>query len=147
MEDKTKRVSERENTRITRTFNQFFKFGITGALGTLTNLLLFFIFVDKMHLPETPVSVGCFLISGTQNYIINHKYTFLSNTGTSALTIKKWLAFLSASLVGLIINLIVMKLVVFNFTLPYKFIAQACGIVAGMFVNFWGLKLFVFRKG
>jgi len=139
-------MNSNENTRITRTLNQFFKFGITGALGTLTNLLLFFIFVDTMRLPEIPVSVGCFIISGTQNYIINHKYTFLSNTGTSALTVKKWLAFLSASLVGLGVNLVVMQLVVLNFSLPYKFIAQACGIAAGMFVNFVFSKIFVFRK-
>ena len=133
-----------ENTRITRTLSQFVKFGITGALGTLTNLLLFFIFADKIILPEIPVSVGCFIIAGTQNYIINHKYTFLSNTGTSALTVRKWLAFLSASLVGLAVNIVVMQLVILNFTLPYKFIAQACGIVAGMFVNFVFSKFFVF---
>ena len=146
MEDKTERMNRHGNERIKRIFNQFVKFGITGALGTLTNLLLFFIFADKIRLPEIPVSIGCFIIAGTQNYIINHKYTFLSNTGTSALTVKKWLMFLSASLVGLGVNLVVMKLVILNFTLPYKFIAQACGIVAGMFVNFVFSKIFVFRK-
>ena len=127
-------------------FGQFIKFGMTGALGTVTNLFLFFIFVDKMGLPEIPVSVGCFVIAGTQNYVINHKYTFLSNTGTSALTVKKWLAFLSASTAGLLVNIIVMQLVILNFDLPYKFIAQACGIAAGMLVNFAFSKFFVFRR-
>ena len=147
MEDKTEPVSARRNERMQRTLGQFVKFGITGSLGALTNLLLFFIFADKVHLPAIPVSVGCFIIAGTQNYIINHKYTFLSNTGTSALTVKKWLVFLSASLVGLSVNIVVMQFVILNFDLPYKFIGQACGIAAGMIVNFIFSKFFVFRKG
>jgi putative flippase GtrA len=111
----------------------------------MTNLILFFIFVDKIGLPEIPVSVGCFIVAGTQNYVINHKWTFLSSTLNSAPTLKKWAAFLSASLVGLLVNIVVMQLVIFNFELPFKFIAQACGIAAGMLVNFAFSKFLVFR--
>jgi len=126
--------------------DQFAKFAITGGLGTATNLLLFFLFVDKMGLLEIPVSIGCFLVAGTQNYAVNHKWTFSSNTGNSALSIKKWLTFLSASLVGLSANIVVMQLMIINFNLPYKFIAQACGIAAGMAINFAFSKFLVFRR-
>lgn len=125
---------------------QFFKFGITGGLGTITNLLLFFIFVDKLGFPEILISIGCFIIAGTQNYAINHKWTFCKTAGCSALSIKKWLAFLSASLAGLSINITVMQLIIFNFDLPFKFIAQACGIAAGMLVNFAFSKILIFRS-
>lgn|GEM_PF-38543 len=125
--------------------DQFIKFGMTGGLGTVTNLLLFFIFVDKMGLPEIPISIGCFIIAGTQNYIINHKWTFLNTTGDSTLSVKKWIVFLGASLVGLFVNIVVMRLMIINFYLPYKFIAQACGIAAGMLINFVFSKFFVFR--
>ena len=128
------------------TFDQFIKFGITGGLGTITNLFFFFLFADKSSLPEIPVSVGCFVIAGTQNYIINHKWSFAGNTGTSKLSVKKWLLFLNASLVGLLVNIIVMKLMIINFNLPYKFIAQACGIMMGMMVNFVFSKFVVFRS-
>jgi len=127
------------------TFSQFTKFGITGGLGTVTNLFIFFIMVDKFGLPEIPVSIVCFLVAGTQNYIINHKWSFANNTGMSRPSIKKWTLFLCASIVGLLVNIIVMKLIIMNIILPYKFIAQACGILSGMVINFIFSKFLVFR--
>ena len=126
--------------------DQFIKFGMTGGLGTITNLFLFFVFVDKIGMPEVPISIGCFIIAGTQNFIINHKWTFLNSTGQTKLSIKKWLSFLSASIIGLLVNIIVMRFLIFNFDLPFKFIAQACGIAAGMLFNFAFSKLFIFRS-
>ena len=37
------------------------KFGITGGLGTVTNLVLFFILADKLGINQNAVSVFCFL--------------------------------------------------------------------------------------
>jgi putative flippase GtrA len=123
--------------------DQFTKFAVTGGLGTITNLLIFFLCVDKAGLPEIPVSIFCFLIAGTQNYIINHKWSFADKTKPS---IKKWASFLGASLLGLAVNIAVMTFVIAHFAPPYKFIAQACGIAAGMIINFTLSKLFVWRK-
>jgi putative flippase GtrA len=39
-----------------------------------------------------------------------------------------------------------MTFILKNFTLPYKFIAQAGGIAAGMVINFTLSKLLVWRK-
>jgi putative flippase GtrA len=39
-----------------------------------------------------------------------------------------------------------MKLIIGNFDLQYKFIAQAIGIAAGMVVNFFMSKYVIFRK-
>jgi dolichol-phosphate mannosyltransferase len=125
---------------------QFIKFGITGGLGTITNLLLFFLFADKTGLPEIPVSIGCFIIAGTQNYTIHHKWSFANTTGTSKLSVLKWLLFLGASLAGLTLNLLVMKAVLAYWNPPYKVIAQAAGIAAGMLVNFGISKKVVFRR-
>jgi putative flippase GtrA len=40
-----------------------------------------------------------------------------------------------------------METMLLYFALPYKFIAQACGIAAGMAVNFVMLKTVVFKGG
>ena len=125
---------------------QFIKFGITGGLGTITNLLLFFLFADKIGLSEIPVSIGCFIIAGTQNYIIHHKWSFANNTRNSKLSIKKWALFLCVSLAGLALNLLVMKSVLAFWNPPYKVIAQGAGIAAGMIVNFAFSKIFVFSR-
>jgi putative flippase GtrA len=126
--------------------DQFIKFAVTGGLGTITNLFIFFVCADKLLFPEIPVSIICFLIAGTQNYIINHKWSFAQNMAYKKLSIKTWALFIGASLLGLAVNIIVLQLVLSYFVLPYKFIAQGCGIAAGMVVNFAVSKLVVFRR-
>jgi dolichol-phosphate mannosyltransferase len=125
---------------------QFVKFSLTGGLGTVTNLAIFFLCVDIAGLPEIPVSVCCFLVAVTQNYIINHKWSFKRDTENEALSLKRWLQFIAASLFGLAVNIAAMTFVLKNFAPPYKFIAQACGIATGMIINFTLSKLFVWRK-
>jgi dolichol-phosphate mannosyltransferase len=125
---------------------QFVKFAVTGGLGTVTNLLVFFIAADRFSLPEIPVGFACFLIAGTQNYVINHLWSFADHTGGGRLRAKKWLLFLCSALAGLAVNMTVMKLLIMHLNLPYKFIAQACGIAAGMAVNFVAAKKFVFKE-
>ena len=129
----------------TRLITEFIKFGVTGGLGTITNLLIFFLLVDRAGWPEISVSVFCFIIAGTQNYFLHHIWSFREYTGNTRASVLKWFMFLSGSLVGLGINIAVMYTIILNFTLPWKFIAQACGIAAGMTVNFVISKLFVFK--
>jgi putative flippase GtrA len=127
--------------------DQFIKFAVTGGLGTVTNLLIFFVCADKFNLPEIPVSIGCFLIAASQNYIINHKWSFRKNTAETALSVKKCAFFIFVSLLGLGVNIAVMKAMLLRFVLPYKFIAQASGIAAGLAVNFTMSKTVVFKGG
>jgi putative flippase GtrA len=126
--------------------SEFLKFMITGGLGTITNLIFFFICIDVFKLPEIPIVIGGFLIAATQNYIINHKWSFKEYTNETGLSLKKWFEFISGSLLGLVVNIIVMSFLLKHYTLPYKVIAQGCGIAAGMVFNFGVSKLFVFRK-
>ena len=133
-----------ENKKI-GVIKQFIKFGITGGLGTITNLIIFFLLADLAGLFEIPVSIFCFIVAGTQNYIIHHLWSFKEYTVNTKLSFKKWFMFLLGSLAGLGINISVMYLIILNFALPYKFIAQAFGIAAGMAVNFIISKLFIFK--
>jgi dolichol-phosphate mannosyltransferase len=126
--------------------DQFIKFAVTGGLGTITNLLIFFLCADILRLREIPVSIGCFIIAATQNYIINHRWSFKQNTAGAELSFGKWLQFIAGSLFGLVVNIAVMRLILLNFTLPYKFIAQAAGIACGMLINFIFSKSVVFKK-
>jgi putative flippase GtrA len=126
---------------------EIIKFSITGGLGTVTNLLIFFVFADILKYPPIPVSIGCFLVSVTQNYFINHIWTFKKTMDSkTSLSTRKWLEFLSGSLLGLLLNITVMNFIISYYALPFKFIAQGCGIAAGMVLNFTASKLFVFRK-
>jgi len=123
---------------------EFFKFAVTGGLGTVTNLVIFFLLSDLLGFYEIPVSIGCFLIAATQNYFINHFWSFRKTTKSAAPSFKKWALFICASLAGLALNLLVMKAVLAFWNPPYKVIAQGTGILAGMAVNFAFSKIFVF---
>jgi putative flippase GtrA len=125
---------------------QLFKFAVTGGLGAVTNLLLFFLFADIANLSAIPVSIACFLISGTQNYYLHHKWSFARNTCGTALSVRKWLLFLCSALLGLSVNVALVSAMLQTMTLPYKVIAQACGILAGMMINFMAAKFVVFRS-
>ena len=129
-----------------RLITEFIKFGVTGGLGAVTNLLIFFLLVDLVKFPEIPASIGCFIVAGTQNYFLDHHWSFREYTGKTPTSIVKWAAFLVGSLFGLAVNITVMKIIIANFDLPWKFIAQACGIAAGMVINFVISKLLIFRK-
>ena len=126
--------------------SQFIKFSLTGMLGTITNLTIFFLLADISRLPEVPVSIGCFLIAVTQNYIINHNWSFADAEEKIPLSLLKWAFFLCTSLFGLVVNIIIMMLIISSFSLPFKFIAQAAGIMGGMLINFIFSKLYVWRK-
>jgi dolichol-phosphate mannosyltransferase len=131
--------------RINMLIGEIIKFGITGAIGTVTNLFIFFLCVDKFCFPEIPVSIICFLIAGTQNYIINHNWSFRQNTMDHKPSFKKWALFIAASLCGLVVNIVVLEAVLSHYLLPFKFIAQAAGIACGMIINFVFSKSIVFR--
>jgi dolichol-phosphate mannosyltransferase len=124
---------------------QMIKFAVIGGLGTITNLLLFFLLVDVAKLSAIPVSIACFLVSGTQNYHLHHKWSFAQNTHGTAPSIRKWLLFLTSALLGLGVNITLVSIMLKTIVLPYKVIAQACGILAGMVVNFLTAKFVVFR--
>jgi len=125
---------------------EFLKFAVTGGLGTVTNLAIFFLCADLFGFHEIPVSIGCFLIAATQNYFINHYWSFSKATKSSAPSFKKWTLFICASLAGLALNLLVMKVVLAFWNPPYKVIAQGAGILAGMLVNFILSKTIVYRR-
>jgi dolichol-phosphate mannosyltransferase len=129
-----------------KTLLQMLKFAVTGGLGTLTNLALFFLFADIAKLNATAVSAGCFIIAGAQNYMLHHKWSFAENTGGTKPSFRKWLVFMASSLLGLAVNIGVLNFILASFVLPFKVIAQGCGILSGMIINFIAAKFIVFRR-
>lgn len=124
---------------------QAFKFALVGAAGTITNLITFYISSDLLNININLASVMAFSIAVTQNFIGNKLWTFKSNQRFH-FSVKEYFRFISASLVGLVVNLAIL-----NFTLyiwieiPLKVIAQLLGISFGLVFNFIFSKIFVFK--
>jgi putative flippase GtrA len=87
-----------------------------------------------------------FLLAGIQNYILHHKWTFNETTCGEKISFYSWIKFNMTTIVGLGVNLIVLNIVLYFFTVPYKVIAQCCGVGSGTVLNYLGSKYFVFNK-
>jgi putative flippase GtrA len=148
----------------------FIRFAIVGFGGMVTNLLIFYILVDVLALwvnvipfidflnlktgtnldPlkfwANAVAVFTFLLVGTQNYVLHHLWTFRETTAGKKLSVSAWLKFNLTASIGLGISLIVMNLVLYFFVIPFKVIAQGCGVFAGTAMNYLGSKYLVFNK-
>ena len=134
----------------TKTIISFFKFGLVGGLGTLTNLAFFYVMVDNTHSLHHQVAVVIgFLIAVTQNYILNSIWTFKKKSdnseATSQLNLKNLLKYTAINGIGLLLNMGIVEVVLYLFTLPLYAIAQAVGIGGAFVFNFLFSKMFVFK--
>jgi putative flippase GtrA len=126
--------------------HSFVIFAIVGFGGMVTNLIIFFVFADILNLWANGVAVMAFLIAGTQNYVLHHRWTFRSITLGKKLSFYGWIKFNLTTLAGLGMNLIVLNIILHFYEVPYKVIAQFCGVAFGTVFNYLGSKFFVFKK-
>lgn len=126
--------------------HSFLKFAVVGALGTVTNLSIFFVFVDILDLWPNAISILAFLIAGAQNYVLHHIWTFRKVTLGEKMSFYDYFKFILTTSIGLGINLLVLNLILHFYTVPFKVIAQGCGVAAGTIFNYLGSRYFVFNK-
>ena len=121
------------------------KFLAVGLLGTISNLTLFYIFVDRLMFPALKISIITFLIASLQNYILNHFWTFTKTMDAEPPKILNYFRFLFVAMIGLFVNLLILWWVIETFDPNIKVIAQAFGIAGGTMFNFLGSKYWVFK--
>ena len=126
--------------------SQFFKFILVGGIGALTNLAIFFIFADILKYHHIPVAILAFIISASQNYFLNHYWTFANITKNKNADLSGLIRFIFVALIGLAINILILLLVISVFNPHYKVVAQAVGIAAGAIFNFAGSKYWIFEN-
>ena len=121
------------------------KFLAVGLLGTISNLTLFYIFVDRLMFPALQISIITFLIASLQNYILNHFWTFTKTSDAEPPKILNYFRFLFVAMIGLFVNLLILWWFIETFDPKIKVIAQAFGIAGGTMFNFLGSKYWVFK--
>jgi dolichol-phosphate mannosyltransferase len=124
---------------------QLVRFALVGGLGTVTNLVLFYLFVDVGGMGPILGAVVCFGIAVSQNYALNELWTFATR-GEGALAWGRYAKFVAASLVGLAVNAAVLAGLIAWREFPLMVIPQAVGIAAGTIVNFLASRHLVFRR-
>lgn len=125
--------------------SSFTRFIFVGGLGTIVNLIGFFLVADIFHYDANLAAVIAFSVAVTQNYLLNHRFSFKRHS-QEALSFLAFLRYVAVNLIGLSINLLVINLLLANHDIHPKVIAQFFGIGAGTLVNYFGSRLFVFRR-
>jgi putative flippase GtrA len=126
-------------------FQQFIRFAIVGAIGFVVDVgILYF----GLHL-GTGYFIGraiSFLCAVWVTWKINRQFTFISSEKIS--DFKEMLRYLAAMLFGGLINYLAYTIVVMRVhNLPFlPFFAVAIGSVAGMTVNYFAAKSWVFKS-
>lgn len=125
-----------------KSVRQFIKFGIVGLGGTLVDWVVYFIltrYFGTFYLIAKTIS---FVLAAVNNYIFNRIWTFKSKDKNIA---KEFLKFFVVSVVGLIFNLLIMKLAVVNLKLN-DLIGLVLATSAVTLWNFFANKLWTFKE-
>jgi putative flippase GtrA len=125
--------------------NSLLRFLFVGALGTVVNVMIFFIFADRLNFNASISSIIAFCIAVTQNYFLNHLWSFKKFVNFQV-NWKSYIKYVCVNIFGLIINLIVLNLILMQFNPTIKATAQLSGVLAGTFFNFILSKFYVFNK-
>ena len=125
--------------------NSLLRFLFVGALGTIVNLIIFFIFADYLNFNASISSVIAFCVAVTQNYILNHLWSFKKFVNFQV-NLKSYIKYVFVNIFGLVINLIVLNLILMQFNPDIKTTAQLSGVLACTIFNFLLSRFFVFNK-
>jgi putative flippase GtrA len=136
-------------------FKEYVRFGLTGALNTVTDFLILniLLLVSSQSLEQSTYAIFkiiAFLAAVVQSYLIN-KYWVFSSTG--ALAVGEGGKFLAVSAFGFLINVVSSSLVFSALTstsgIDERLAANLGAMVGTMLVMLWnyaGYKFFVFRQ-
>lgn len=124
---------------------QIIKFGIVGIIAFVIDYVVLFVLVQFLHMDSIPASAISFTVSVVFNYIASMKYVFVGRTDQSKRT--QFIIFVVLSVIGLIINTLIMKLgntLLENVIATYYYLISKIFATAVVMVwNFVSRKIFL----
>ena len=94
---------------------KFTKFLFVGLLGTITNISIFYVFVDRLFYPPIQISITGFILASIQNYIFHNNWTFLNESKKRSLSKTDYFKYLSVSVMSLVVNLSVLQFILVQY--------------------------------
>ena len=127
----------------------FIRFGVIGGLGYLVNAAVLAFNTYVLHLDFAPAIGLAIFVSMCFTWIGNRYFTFRARRarGLSPM-LQEWLKFMGANILGAVVNYCT-ALALVHFAagiFANKFVAQACGVLAGLVFNFTLSSKMVFKE-
>ena len=129
-------------TRKPENWIQLVQFGLVGASGYFVNLTVFGLLTAGLDLHHIPAAVLAFCVAVSNNFWWNRHWTFDAGHGHAGFQAAR---FFTVSVVGLVVNLVVLTLLVDEAGAP-EVPSQAFAVAFAMPVNFIGNKLWTFSR-
>lgn len=126
-------------------YKSFIRFAIVGVINTLVTITINILCNNVFNLYYKISWVIAFAGGVTNSYIMNKLWTFESKGGSPKKTTKEMLQFLTVNLVSLGATTLGLTYFVENMGINEN-IAQLPTIVISQFINYFGYKLWVFKK-
>jgi putative flippase GtrA len=122
---------------------QFIKFSIIGVLNTIINLAVLYVCTDIFGIYYLISAIIAFMAAVTNSFVLNKTWTFNEKINQNAYS--KYAKFFIISIIALAVNLVILYVLVEFFSIHY-IIAQLIGIISNLIINFFGNKLWTFKK-
>ncbi|MEM8633305.1 MAG: GtrA family protein, partial [Pseudomonadota bacterium] len=122
------------------------QFLVVGASGVVVNLAVLSLLMALGAADQVSLAGGI-AVSVVTNFLLNRRFTFSYAKADPILA--QFAAFVSTSLLGLVVNYAVALFMRFNVLTEGPFalqLAALTGIACGMAFNFLGARFFVFRQ-
>lgn len=124
-------------------YKSFIRFAIVGVINTIVTILVNMLCNNVFNIHYQISWVIAYAAGVTNSYIMNKLWTFESKGGNKTTT--EMLQFVAVNLVSLAATSLGLKYFVDNMGIN-KNLAQLPTIVISQFINYFGYKLWVFKK-
>jgi dolichol-phosphate mannosyltransferase len=122
---------------------QFLKFAVVGFTGTLIHLLVLFVLTEFFGIYYIISSIIAFFFAVTNNFFLNKLWTFGYKDNRKFFM--KYSQFLIISILALVVNVFILFTFTEFFKIYYLF-SQIIAILFSLWINFFGNKIWTFRK-
>ncbi len=120
------------------------RFGIVGSVGAGINLTTYYAMTEILFLGANTGAIAAFCVAVTNNYLLNHQWTFSAENENRPVNLKLFMSYLFGNLIGLLVNLLVLNALIAIAGIRFHLVGQLLGISCGMMFNFVFAKKIVF---
>lgn len=113
-----------------KVFAKFLKYSLVGCISTIIYFVFVYVCIEGVHMDPVLGSAVSFIIMTIVSFFLNVKYTF-----NSFITKQRAIRFLTVSVIGFVLNLLLMFIVVHVFAYHY-FIGELVTILVIPTINF-----------
>ena len=124
----------------------FIAFGMVGSMGVIINISSFSACRFGLGLELNLSAFIAYSIAVTNNYVLNHLWTFSSRTQGHSLALSMYGQYYLGNIIGLLANLLVLNLLVSIFGSIWEIYFQILAILFGTCFNFLIARHLVFKK-